>query len=134
MESDNKNNLNKKSQLVQVLNDLKQRGAFPGVLLAYKDGGLIHSIINEDIKPLEVHELSSMCASVLESANNISAVIGEEKPKKIVAELRSYILIIVPCHKDVFLTFIIDENSHVFKILDSIEEHKKKILFLYQSQ
>jgi predicted regulator of Ras-like GTPase activity (Roadblock/LC7/MglB family) len=98
---------------------------------AYRDGEDICSIFNENIKTINPQELSSMCASVLEGANNLRKLIGEEGLTKIVTELNSYTLIIVQCDKNVFLTIIADFNSHVNLILDSIEKYQKKIIFLY---
>jgi predicted regulator of Ras-like GTPase activity (Roadblock/LC7/MglB family) len=131
MNSENGNNTNKSERLSQFLTELKEEGNFQGVLLSYRNGEDICSIFNESMKTINTQELSSMCASVLEGANNLRKVIGEEKLTKIVTELNSYTLIIVQCDKNVFLTIIADFNSRVNLILDSIEKYQKKIIFLY---
>jgi predicted regulator of Ras-like GTPase activity (Roadblock/LC7/MglB family) len=131
MNSGNGNNTNKSESLSQFLTELKEEGNFQGVLLSYRDGEDICSIFNENIKTINPQELSSMCASVLEGANNLRKLIGEEGLTKIVTELNSYTLIIVQCDKNVFLTIIADFNSRVNLILDSIEKYQKKIIFLY---
>ena len=131
MNSGNGNNTNKSERLSQFLTELKEEGNFQGVLLSYRNGEDICSIFNESMKTINTQELSSMCASVLEGANNLRKLIGEEKLTKIVTELNSYTLIIVQCDKNVFLTIIADFNSRVNLILDSIEKYQKKIIFLY---
>ena len=131
MNSGNGNNTNKSESLSQFLTELKEEGNFQGVLLSYRNGEDICSIFNESMKTINTQELSSMCASVLEGANNLRKLIGEEGLTKIVTELNSYTLIIVQCDKNVFLTIIADFNSRVNLILDSIEKYQKKIIFLY---
>lgn len=131
MNSEDGNNTNKSESLSQFLTELKEEGKFQGVLLSYRDGEDICSVFNESIKTINTQELSSMCASVLEGANNLRKLIGEEKLTKIVTELNSYTLIIVQCDKNVFLTIIADYDSRVSLILDSIEKYQKKIIFLY---
>jgi predicted regulator of Ras-like GTPase activity (Roadblock/LC7/MglB family) len=131
MNSEMGNNSNKKDQLSQILNQLREEGKFQGILLSYRNGEPICISFNENLKDMDGSELSSMCASVLEGANNLKNVIGEESLTKIVAELNSYIFLIIQCDKDVFLTLIADFNSDVKKVLDSIERIIKKILLLY---
>jgi predicted regulator of Ras-like GTPase activity (Roadblock/LC7/MglB family) len=125
------NNSDKNEQLSQILNQLKQEGKFQGILLSHRDGELIFSSFNENFRNINGPELSSMCASVLEGANNLSKVVGEESLNKIVAELNSYMLFIIQCDKNVFLTIVADFKSYVSKILDQIEKIIKKIIFLY---
>jgi predicted regulator of Ras-like GTPase activity (Roadblock/LC7/MglB family) len=125
------NGSDKKEQLSKILEQLKQEGRFQGILLSYRNGELIFSRLNEDLKHLNGSELSSMCASVLEGANNLSEVIGEASLTKVVAELNFYMLIIIQCDKNVFLTLISDCDSLVSDALDNIEKIMKKIIFLY---
>ncbi len=133
MNPENSSIIQKFGRLIQILYELKQKGDLPGILLSYKNGELIYNIFNTDIKNLNGHELSSMCASVLESANSLSRVVGENKLIKIVAELNLYMLVIIQCDENIFLTFIVDHNSHVNDALNSIETYIKKIIFLYES-
>ena len=118
MNSEYGNDTNKSERLSLFLTELKEEGKFQGVLLSYRDGEDICSVFNESIKTINIQELSSMCASVLEGANNLRRLIGEEKLTKIVTELNSYTLIIVQCDNNVFLTIIADYNSRVNLILD----------------
>ena len=131
MNSEVGNGTDKKEQLFKILDQLKQEGKFQGILLSYRDGELIFSNLNKDLRNIDDSELSSMCASVLEGANNLSKVIGEESLTKVVAELNSYMLFIIQCDKNVFLTLISDYDSHVSHTLDNIEKIMKKIIFLY---
>ncbi len=131
MNSNYGNITNKSESLSQLLTELKEEGNFQGVVLSYRNGEDICSVFNESINTINTQELSSMCASVLEGANNLKKLVGEEKLTKIVTELNSYTLIIVQCDKNVFLTIIADSNSRVNLILDSIEKYQKKIIFLY---
>jgi predicted regulator of Ras-like GTPase activity (Roadblock/LC7/MglB family) len=121
----------KNQQLSKILYELKEEGIFQGVSLSYKNGEPICNIFNETLNDVDVPELSSMCASVLEGVNNLSKVIGEERLIKAVAELQKYMLFIIQCDKNVFLTLIADRNSRVNTVLDSIERFQKKIIFLY---
>lgn len=121
----------KNQQLSKILYELKEKGIFQGVSLSYRNGEPICNIFNETLNDIDAPELSSMCASVLEGANNLNKVIGEEGLIKVVAELQKYMLIIIQCDKNVFLTLIADRNSRVSTVLDSIEKFQKKIIFLY---
>jgi predicted regulator of Ras-like GTPase activity (Roadblock/LC7/MglB family) len=121
----------KMQQLSKILYELKEEGIFQGVSLSYRNGEPICNIFNETLNDIDASELSSMCASVLEGTNNLNKVIGEEGLIKVVAELQKYMLIIIQCDKNVFLTLIADRNSRVSTVLDSIEKFQKKIIFLY---
>jgi predicted regulator of Ras-like GTPase activity (Roadblock/LC7/MglB family) len=125
------NTPDKRQQLSKILNDLKVEGSFQGVSLSYRNGEPICNIFNETLNDIDAPELSSMCASMLEGANNLNKVIGEKGLIKVVAELQTYMLIIIQCDKNVFLTLIANRNSRVNTILDSIEKFQKKIIFLY---
>jgi len=131
MTSEIGNNSDKNEKLAQIFNQLKHDGKLQGILLAYRNGELILNNFSKDLKNLNGSELSSMCASVLEGANNLSKVIGEEGLNKVVAELNSYMLIIIECDKNVFLTLIADFESNVSIVLDQIEKIIEKIIFLY---
>lgn len=131
MNSNEGNASDKKGQLSKILEQLRQEGKLQGVLFSHRDGELIFSTFNEGLKGIKGLELSSMCASVLEGANNLREVIGEECLTKVVAELNSYMLFIIACDKDVFLTLISDSNSQVSHVLEKIEKILKKIIFLY---
>ena len=124
-------NSDKSKKLSQILNQLKTEGKFQGILLSYRDGELIFNSFNQTLGDIDLFELSSMSASVLEGAINLSKVIGDNSLTKIVAELNSYMLIIIQCDKNVFLTLIADFNSYVRKTLDQIEKIINKIVFLY---
>jgi predicted regulator of Ras-like GTPase activity (Roadblock/LC7/MglB family) len=125
------NTPDKRQQLSKILNDLKVEGSFQGVSLSYRNGEPICNIFNETLNDIDAPELSSMCASMLEGANNLNKVIGEKGLIKVVAELQTYMLIIIQCDKNVFLTLIANRNSRVNTVLDSIEKFQKKIIFLY---
>ncbi|MFX1289123.1 MAG: roadblock/LC7 domain-containing protein, partial [Promethearchaeota archaeon] len=87
--------------LTQIMDKIKESGNLLGVLLAYRDGGLIAENFKEKF---DLDNFTSMCASVLESAIGLSHTIGDRKVIKIVAELGTQTIVITECDEKTFLT------------------------------
>ncbi|MFX1590279.1 MAG: roadblock/LC7 domain-containing protein [Promethearchaeota archaeon] len=130
------NNLNptkeqKLEMLNQILNELKQKGKLKGVILSYREGGIIAENLSGNYSEFNSDEYSSMCASVLESALGLGKTIGGKKFNKIIAELDKDTIILIECDEKTFLSFILNDNSNINHILDEIEKYIRKIIFLY---
>ncbi len=128
MKSMNNSNLENRSELFQIINDLKTNGNLDGAIFAYRDGGLILESLGNNVKS---NELVSMCASVLESAVGIGGAIGSQKINKIIAELEEKTILIFECDNNTFLILIIKRESKVSYILSKLEEIIQKIIKLY---
>ncbi|MFX1316933.1 MAG: roadblock/LC7 domain-containing protein, partial [Promethearchaeota archaeon] len=105
----------KLENLISLLNEMKTLGKLEGLIFANRDGGLITENINKNV---DLQEFSSMCASVLESAENIGQTIRSEKLGKIITELDDKTILIINCDENTFLTLIISEESKIGLILD----------------
>ena len=115
-------------KLSQILTDLKGQGNLLGVMFAERSGKVINIVGEEDFN---YDEFSSMCASVLESALELSNVMGEKKIEKIVTELEGRLIIILECDKFTFLILNANSESHINKVLSKMENYIKKLLILY---
>ena len=95
------NNAQDNSKLSIMLEELKVKGNFEGIILANRNG----EIINDNIgKNTDSRKLASMCASVFESAVGLGETMGSQKIIKIIAELeKSSILMVEIKDKKVFL-------------------------------
>jgi len=111
-----------------ILNEMKRLGKLEGLIFANRDGGLITQNVSKNVN---IHEISSMCASVLESAENLGQTIRSEKLGKIITELDDKTIIIVKCDENTFLTLIINEQSKIGLILDQLDKLIKKIIEEY---
>jgi predicted regulator of Ras-like GTPase activity (Roadblock/LC7/MglB family) len=118
----------KSKKLTKILNDIRQDGNLKAVLFSNKDGELIKENQEEEI---DSDLFSSMCASVLESAQGLAKNLGDKKVSKIIAELENQSIIILECDKKTFLTLILKKESKINKILDNFENYIRKIIFLY---
>lgn len=122
------NNAQDNSKLSIMLEELKVKGNFEGIILANRNG----EIINDNIgKNTDSRKLASMCASVFESAVGLGETMGNQKIIKIIAELeKSSILMVEIKDKKVFLIFIINDQSNSSFIFNQLEDsiHKLSVL------
>ncbi|MFW9825318.1 MAG: roadblock/LC7 domain-containing protein [Candidatus Thorarchaeota archaeon] len=124
---DGKPELNKNNnvELSILLDELKVKGKFEGVVFAKRNGEVIESNVENNS---EYKKLTSMCASVLESAVGLGETMGDQKIIKIIAELeKTSILMVEIKEKKVFFIFIINDDSDSNFIFEHLEEHVKKI-------
>jgi len=110
----------KVKKLTQIMNLIKSNGNLLGVLLAYRDGGLIAENFKERI---DFDNFTSMCASVLESAIGLSRTLGDRKTTKIIAELESQTIVITECDEKTFLVFNINKESNFNVLLEKMEDY-----------
>jgi predicted regulator of Ras-like GTPase activity (Roadblock/LC7/MglB family) len=111
-------------ELTYVLDELKVKGKFTGVLFVKRDGEIISEKIENTINS---KELASMCASVLEGASGISNTIENQQVNKIIAELNEETLLISKINKDVFLVFILNTQSNSSLIFEDLDMYIQKI-------
>lgn len=124
---DGKPELNKNNnvELSILLDELKVKGKFEGVVFAKRNGEVIESNVENNS---EYKKLTSMCASVLESAVGLGETMGNQRIIKIIAELeKTSILMVEIKEKKVFFIFIINDDSDSNFIFEHLEEHVKKI-------
>ena len=116
------------NELSLMLDELKEKGKFEGVIFANRNG----EIINENSgKNADCKKLTSMCASVFESAVGLVETMGNQKIIKIIAELeKSSILMVEIKEKKVFLIFIINNQADSSFIFDQMEDYIQKISLL----
>ncbi|NHJ22073.1 MAG: roadblock/LC7 domain-containing protein [Candidatus Lokiarchaeota archaeon] len=118
----------KVKKLNQILTQIKENGNLLGVLVAYRDGGLIAENFNEKI---DFENFTSMCASVLESAIGLGRTMGDRKASKIIAELGTQTIIIMECDEKTFLVLNLNYDSKFSNISEKMEDYIRKIIFLY---
>ena len=118
-----------KSQKTQkislILDEMRELGKFRGIMLSYRNGGLIAQNIGNNT---DFNEFAAMCASVLESAEGLGKSFGAMKLGKIIAELGNYTIIIIECNNDIFLTFILNNDSQIELVFKNLAEFSQKII------
>ncbi len=112
-------------ELTKILDEMKELGKFKGVLLAYRNGGLIAENMGNNF---DGAEFAAMCASVLESAEGLGQTMDVKKIGKIIAELEEQTIIINECDLNTFLVFIIERESKVEVIFNKLNEYSQKII------
>jgi predicted regulator of Ras-like GTPase activity (Roadblock/LC7/MglB family) len=116
-------------RIKQVLNEMKTIGKLRGILFANRNGDLIAENIKNDF---DGNTFAAMCASVLESAEDLRKNLSSKKLKKIIVELESgQIIIMIECNSTTFLSFILAKESNIDPILNKIEEYCMNILKNY---
>jgi predicted regulator of Ras-like GTPase activity (Roadblock/LC7/MglB family) len=118
----------KLKKLSQILTNLKDEGNLAGVIFAERNGRLISKVVDKDFN---FEEFSSMCASVLESVLGLGKAMGDKRMRKIITELETTTLLIFECEKHTFLVLATKSDSQINKLMDRLEDYKKKVLFLY---
>jgi len=118
----------KSQKLREILKEIRKEGKLKAVLFSNRDGRLIKEELEGDI---DSDLFSSMCASVLESAQGLANNLGDKKISKIIAELEQQSIIIFECDNKTFLTLILKKESKINKILENIENYIRKIIFMY---
>ena len=108
-----------------ILDEMRNIGNLEGIFLAYRDGGLITENMN---KKIDGNKFSSMCASVLESAEELGKTIEDKKINKIITEIEKKSILIFKCDENLFLTIIINEESKIGLIFDQLENCIRQIL------
>lgn len=111
-----------------ILNKMKELGKFKGILFSTRDGGVIAENIGERD---DYNEFAAMCASVLESAEDLGKTFGVNKIGKIIAEFEDQAVIIVECDNKRFLVFIIENESEIDLVLNDLALYNQKILDIF---
>ncbi len=116
------------NDLTLLLDDLRVKSNFKGILLANRNGEIIGNNIGKNI---DSKKLASMCASVFESAVGLGETMGSQKIIRIIAELeKATILIVEIKEKKVFLSCIINNQSNSNFIFEQLEDYIQKISVL----
>ena len=116
-------------QIEKVLIEMKVIGKLKGVLFANRNGDIIAKNISNNF---DGNTFTAMCASILESAEDLRKDLSSKNLKKIIAELESgQTILIIECNNNTFLSFILDKESNIDPILNKIEEYCMKILKTY---
>ena len=110
-------------KLALVLEEIKNVGKLKGVILSDRDGNLITENVGED---KDYNIFSAMCASVLESAEDLGQNIGG-KVSKIITELDKQTIVIIKCENKTFLSFLIEKDSQFELVLKKISDFTQKI-------
>ena len=117
------------NEIIQVLNEMKTRGNLKGVLFANRNGDLIAENIENN---LDRNIFAAMCASVLESAEDLRKNLSSKKLNKIIAELEnSQTILMITCGDRTFLSFVLEKESNIDQVLKNIDIYCKKILENY---
>lgn len=112
-------------QLYLILDEMKKLGKLEGIIFAYRDGGLIVQNISKDIDEMK---FASMCASVLESAEELGRTIDDKQIKRIITEINENSILIFKCDDKTFLTIIVNDESKIGLILDQLDTYIQRLL------
>ncbi len=121
----NHSNSHKFNEVFQLLNEIKDKGNLDGIIFAYRDGEPISENIGDEFN---CRKFASMCATVLESAIGIGETIGNQKFKKVIAELEEKTILIFECDNTTFFILIINRESNISYIISKLEEIIPKII------
>jgi predicted regulator of Ras-like GTPase activity (Roadblock/LC7/MglB family) len=124
-ENSDDNNIDFK-ELSLILEDLKEHGNLTGVIFTKRNGEVIEEKFAENI---DSKILSSMCASVLESAVGLGETVGNQHVVKIIAELEESSIIIVEIKEILsFLILILNKHSDVNVFLKQLDNYIQKLI------
>jgi predicted regulator of Ras-like GTPase activity (Roadblock/LC7/MglB family) len=116
---------NKFREVSQIINEIKNDANLDGIIYARRDGELISENIGDDF---DSKNFASMCATVLESAVGIGKSIGNQKFKKVIAELGEKTILILEGNSSTFFILIINRESHISYVLKKLDYIIKSIL------
>ena len=123
-ENSDDNNIDSR-ELSLILEDLKENGKLTGVIFTKRNGEVIAEKFAENI---DSKILSSMCASVLESAVRLGETVGNQHAVKIIAELEESSIIIVEIKEKLsFLILILNKRSDANVFLNQLDNYIQKL-------
>lgn len=126
MNNESPSHSGKLKQVNLILNDMKNEGKLKGVVLAKRNGDLIAENIENNF---DGNTFAAMCASMLESAEDLKKTLGVKKIRKVIADLESgQTIIIIECDSKTFISFILEKESKIEHILDNIEDYCMKVI------
>ena len=108
-----------------IINEIKEEGQLEGILLAFKDGGLISGVGSNGH---DRNQFSAMCTSVLKSAEGLGQTFGETNVGKIITELEGQSIVIVKCNKKTYLVLFFNDDSKVDVITNALDGYVEKIV------
>lgn len=111
--------------LLEILNQIKEKGDLTGVIYSYRDGNLIFENVKKS--DFDGEKFSAMCASVLGSAEALGYTIRNQKIVKIISELENQTIMIIGCDEKTFLIFIFKNDSRISSILEELNGFIDKI-------
>jgi predicted regulator of Ras-like GTPase activity (Roadblock/LC7/MglB family) len=122
-------NFRKVQEFKALLIEIKNLGNFDGVLVSFRNGGIIAEDINlkTSENQFDKDEFAAMCASVLESAELISKTVGVSKIGNIIAELNDKIIVIIKGNNKIFFSFVVKNESNIEIILEKMDEIIRKL-------
>ena len=130
MNQESSSNSSSVDQLAEILDEMKSRGKLKGVILANRNGDLIAE--NMGVDKFDGTTFAAMCASVLESADDLRKDLGVNKVFKIITELESgKIIIIIELDKKRFYSFVLGKQSKIEPILNDLDNYNQKIIEAY---
>jgi predicted regulator of Ras-like GTPase activity (Roadblock/LC7/MglB family) len=116
---------NKYREVSEIINEIKIKANLDGIIFANRDGELICENIREEFHS---KNFASMCATVLESALGIGDSLGNQKFKKVIAELEEKTIFIVEGDKSTFFVLVINRESHISYVMSKLEEIIQKFI------
>jgi len=122
-------NFRKVQEFKAILNEIKNLGNIDGVLVSFRNGGIIAEDINLKTSENEFNKdnFAAMCASALESAELISETVGVSKFGNIIAELNDKIIMIIKGNNKIFFSFVVKNDSTVEIMLEKMDEIIRKL-------
>ncbi|MFX0069983.1 MAG: roadblock/LC7 domain-containing protein [Candidatus Hermodarchaeota archaeon] len=109
-----------------IIDDIKKVGVLKGIVLANRKGDVI---VENFESGFEANKYAAMCASVLESAENLGKNIQSQKTGKIVAELMGgQSIVIIECTENLFFSLALEANSKINDIFSDIGRFCQEIL------
>jgi predicted regulator of Ras-like GTPase activity (Roadblock/LC7/MglB family) len=103
---------------------MRSRGNLTGIFLAKRNGELISE---KSVKEIDSKALVSMCASVLESATEMSETMGKQQVNKIIAELNENTIYITKVDKNLFLICILNAKTNTKVIVEDLEDYLSRL-------
>jgi predicted regulator of Ras-like GTPase activity (Roadblock/LC7/MglB family) len=108
-------------EVKKIIDDMKRVGDLNGVVIANRDGDLIAENI-ENV--FDGNKFSAMCASILESAEDLSKGLNSRKLGKVIAELdKGQSIFIVQYDAKIFFSFILGNTSKMDLVLKIFENY-----------
>jgi predicted regulator of Ras-like GTPase activity (Roadblock/LC7/MglB family) len=117
-----------KSKINSILLEIKQKGDLSGVILSYRDGGLIAENYG---KEFDTNTFTAMCASIIGGAEGLGQTIGDRSFRKIVTELDDKSIIMIGCGTKSILTLILERTSTGGSIFENLDNLIKEISKLF---
>ena len=118
----------KTGEIASLLDEIRENFNINDILFSFRDG----TPLVDNTRGFEEQDLSTMCASILASAEGLGETLGTSRTSNIITDLEDYTLIVRGCDESTFIALIVQNDSVVGEIFEELDYYVSRIITTYR--